>query len=247
MAKFFRKIRLNLLSDGKTGKYLKYAVGEIILVVIGILIALQINNWNIEKQTQKKEKAYLEEIRSNLLQDSLRLEAVITFNVNKIQLVDEMLQIFVDTLTNQERYQIFSKNANDFTYYEVFDPVRIAFNNMLSAESIDLIENNELRKVFSEYYNYDYLGGIQNRIMVVNRRIVDDSYPKFFTKEFVANWMGISSKMPSLQELDIATDKKLLSDLFGTKMMIAVQNELILDTQERNQELMALVEAELKK
>ena len=159
MAKFFRKIRLNLLSDGKTGKYLKYAVGEIILVVIGILIALQINNWNIDKQTQKKEKAYLEEIRSNLLQGSLRLEAVITFNVNKIQLVDEMLQIFVDTLTNQERYQIFSKNANDFTYYEVFDPVRIAFNNMLSAESIDLIENNELRKAFSEYYNYDYLGG----------------------------------------------------------------------------------------
>ena len=90
-------------------------------------------------------------------------------------------------------------------------------------------------------------GGIQNRIMVVNRRIVDDYYPKFFTKEFVANWMGISSKMPSLEELDIATDKELLSDLFGTKMMIAVQNELILDTQERNQELMALVEAELKK
>ena len=46
MIKFFRKIRQNLLSEGKTGKYLKYAIGEILLVVIGILIAIQINEWN---------------------------------------------------------------------------------------------------------------------------------------------------------------------------------------------------------
>lgn len=46
MLKFFRRIRQNLLAENKTGKYLKYAIGEIILVVIGILIALQINNWN---------------------------------------------------------------------------------------------------------------------------------------------------------------------------------------------------------
>lgn len=46
MIKIFRKIRLQLLSDGNTGKYLKYAIGEIVLVVIGILIALSINNWN---------------------------------------------------------------------------------------------------------------------------------------------------------------------------------------------------------
>lgn len=46
MIKFFRKIRQNLLLEGKTGTYLKYAIGEILLVVIGILIALQVNNWN---------------------------------------------------------------------------------------------------------------------------------------------------------------------------------------------------------
>jgi len=52
MIKFFRKIRQNLLRENKTRKYYKYAIGEITLVVIGILIALQINNWNenIEKQ-----------------------------------------------------------------------------------------------------------------------------------------------------------------------------------------------------
>lgn len=51
MIKFFRKIRQNLITEGKTGKYLKYAVGEVVLVVIGILIALQINNWNEAKNT----------------------------------------------------------------------------------------------------------------------------------------------------------------------------------------------------
>mgnify|MGYP000731225644 CR=1 FL=1 len=50
MIKFFRKIRYNLMSENRTGRYLKYAIGEIILVVIGILIALQINNWNEHKK-----------------------------------------------------------------------------------------------------------------------------------------------------------------------------------------------------
>ncbi|MBT8306228.1 MAG: hypothetical protein KJN85_04770, partial [Maribacter sp.] len=50
MIKFFRKIRQQLLIENRTGKYLLYAIGEIVLVVIGILIALQINNWNEEKK-----------------------------------------------------------------------------------------------------------------------------------------------------------------------------------------------------
>ena len=54
MIKFFRKIRQNLLMENKTGKYFKYAIGEIVLVVIGILIALQINNWNEKHQAQNK-------------------------------------------------------------------------------------------------------------------------------------------------------------------------------------------------
>ena len=57
MLKFFRKIRQNLLSEGKTGKYIKYAFGEIILVVIGILIALQINTWNEDYKSKRKKEA----------------------------------------------------------------------------------------------------------------------------------------------------------------------------------------------
>ncbi|WP_339663465.1 DUF6090 family protein [uncultured Polaribacter sp.] len=62
MIKFFRKIRHQLLSENKTSKYFKYAIGEIILVVIGILIALQVNNWNNNKQLEEVQIKYLNEI-----------------------------------------------------------------------------------------------------------------------------------------------------------------------------------------
>jgi len=59
MIKFFRKIRQNLLMENKTGKYLKYAIGETVLVVIGLLIALQINNWNEKQNNLIKEQLIL--------------------------------------------------------------------------------------------------------------------------------------------------------------------------------------------
>lgn len=64
MIKFFRKIRYDLMEKNKTGKYLKYAFGEIILVVIGILIALQINNFNNGRQEMKIEQSYLLSLQS---------------------------------------------------------------------------------------------------------------------------------------------------------------------------------------
>lgn len=245
MIKFFRKIRHRLLAEKKLSKYLLYAIGEIVLVVIGILIALQINNWNLERQFRKKERAYLQEIQNNLRQDSLRLQAVVDFNKNKRTIVADMLFVFADSLTNKERFEIFNKNANNFTYYEVFDPVKTAFNNMLSAESIALIENTALRESLSTYYNFPYLEGVQNRIAVINRRVVDEHYPKFFTREFVSARMGISSEMPPVEAMDIALDQYLMSDLFGIKIILGVQDELIYDTQQHNQDLLARLHLEL--
>jgi len=59
MIKFFRRIRHNLLKEKRFGSYLTYAVGEVILVVVGILLALQFNNWNIQSENAKKERWYL--------------------------------------------------------------------------------------------------------------------------------------------------------------------------------------------
>ena len=82
MIKLFRKIRQNLLSEGKTGKYLKYAIGEIILVVIGILIALQINNWNEEQ----KQIAYQKNQLSNLQTEINAMKAFLNTQIGYFEL-----------------------------------------------------------------------------------------------------------------------------------------------------------------
>ena len=70
MIQFFRKIRQNLLSEGKTGKYLKYALGEILLVVIGILIALQLNNTKENWQKEKLRQELFIELRTSMAEDT---------------------------------------------------------------------------------------------------------------------------------------------------------------------------------
>ena len=79
VVKFFRKIRYDLLEKNKTGKYLKYAVGEIILVVIGILIALSINNWNGNRKLNNMAEDVYENLLTSLEQDSIEVEKIIKF------------------------------------------------------------------------------------------------------------------------------------------------------------------------
>jgi hypothetical protein len=80
MIKFFRKIRQSLLLKGNTGKYLKYAIGEIILVVIGILIALSINNWNEDRKKQKLINNQLLNLATSMKADSSMWNGTIEMN-----------------------------------------------------------------------------------------------------------------------------------------------------------------------
>lgn len=66
MINYLRRIRHNLLIENKVSIYLIYAIGEVMLVVFGILIALQIGNWNEQKKTEKMEIAFLENILTDL-------------------------------------------------------------------------------------------------------------------------------------------------------------------------------------
>ena len=77
MLRLLRRIRQSLLGSGQTSRYILYAIGEIALVVIGILIALQINNWNESKKLHHTQKVYLKEIRNDLVQDTALLSHVI--------------------------------------------------------------------------------------------------------------------------------------------------------------------------
>jgi len=76
MIKLFRNIRQSLINEGKTTKYFKYAIGEILLVVIGILIALQINNWNEARKARVKEVEILKDFQKGLSFDILQIDSV---------------------------------------------------------------------------------------------------------------------------------------------------------------------------
>ena len=227
MINLFRKIRRKLASENKFLQYSRYAIGEILLVVIGILIALQINTWNNGRINLKKEQLYLSEIKTSLIQDTLTLNEVLEFNKNKVKLVNGLMGMFSDSLNNQQRYSIFEDNATQFTRYMVFEPRSTAFINMLNSESIDLINDTELKNGLSKFYTFNYHGGIQERVKIMNREVIDNHYSDFFTKEFVFQRLNMNTKLPTINSLNIENNQKFLSDLYGVLMLVMTQDDLL--------------------
>ncbi|WP_282124317.1 hypothetical protein [Algibacter mikhailovii] len=150
MIKFFRKIRKNLLSEGKTGKYMKYAFGEIILVVIGILIALQINNWNQERLNNNDIRNKLKLVHRELIEDIATLEKEINFRYERQNLISRSLKILEEetSLSFQNRKVLDSA----FLIYARMGPL---YNNMRSYESFLLTESNFIdEEIYIDLNNY---------------------------------------------------------------------------------------------
>ena len=84
MINFFRKVRKQLADDNKPLKYMRYAIGEIVLVVVGILIALSINNWNEDRKLETVEINILKGIRQNILMDTIDLNHVATSDLSRL-------------------------------------------------------------------------------------------------------------------------------------------------------------------
>ena len=149
MIKFFRKIRQNLLSEGKTGKYMKYAIGEIVLVVIGILIALQINNLNQKSQEKKQLTASLKLMQLNLIENIKKLDEQIAYNES----VEKEIDNFFKIVSN-------SNYINNISYREIdniqlekdFNVVQTAFKTMEAGSHFKWINNNALKESIYTYY-----------------------------------------------------------------------------------------------
>lgn len=151
MATFFRKIRLRLFEAGKIGRYLKYAVGEIILVVIGILIALQINNWNTQRHLNKEEQAILKNLKSEFSYNQQELERNIEKAGRLKNRADSILIVFhgADNKISAERLQ---KLTFGLTAYATYDPSNGALNNLISSGQLNLIKNDNLRLILSKWF-----------------------------------------------------------------------------------------------
>ena len=153
MIKFFRHIRKSLLSENKFSKYLVYAVGEIILVVIGIMIALWINNKNQEYNNGKIARTYLEDFKRDLESDVNILEEKILKNEEMIQNVDS---IYIALPKKDELSEKESKSLANWvnslmgeTYYV---PEKTTIRQFESSSSSHLIKSKTLKDQLFSYY-----------------------------------------------------------------------------------------------
>lgn len=233
------------MEQNKTGRYLKYAIGEIILVVIGILIALQFNNWNQERNNRQKEVSYMLEIKSSLQEDSKIIQDILKFNKEKIKTVQAFMSIFSSKLTNPERFEIINTNSYSFTQYEFFVPKATTWNNLIASENIDLLKNTSIRRHLMEYYSFDYSGSVQERIKIMNRKVIDENFPKFFTKEYALKNLNIETDLPSESEFDLHKNQVFISDLYGIQYLINLQNEFLKATDDNIQEIIKLIDTKI--
>jgi len=143
MINFFRKIRQNLLTENKFSKYVLYAIGEIILVVLGILIALQINNSNNKRIETEREFKYLTNIKLDLIKDIESLEYNIDFRQKKT--------LGIELLVNQINGQpIQDLNETTFNvmntlYQERFQPSNVTYSDLISSGNMNLISNDSIK------------------------------------------------------------------------------------------------------
>ncbi|WP_199757294.1 DUF6090 family protein [Formosa maritima] len=158
------------METGKTGKYLKYAIGEIILVVIGILIALSINNWQQEKQNIKLEQRYIKDLVNDLKKDSVNLHILYIDAVLSANAKDSIYKVF-----HQPEYQLDSLPAYfklQWNPYKIFSPSTSTIDEMKSSSDLEVIRNDAQRKqIVSIYYKYELFLQDENLYREATREI----------------------------------------------------------------------------
>ena len=202
MIKFFRKIRQRLLTENKFSKYLIYAIGEIVLVVIGILIALQINNWNESSKQRIEEVRLLEKVSIDLVSDINQLKKNIRNATDRQTIVDSIFT-FLHKDPNSDPMKFLNYNFVAISTENHFEVNSGTFDESQSAGSIKFIQNDSLREQIFNYYrntkrNYDD----ENTIQSLYRDIFPIMFKKIIaTKEYIFMHNGTISNLP---ELDIA-------------------------------------------
>jgi len=148
MIKFFKHIRKSLLMENKTGKYFKYAIGEIVLVVIGILIALSINNWNENRINSKKETTILANIHKEFKDNKIQLERVVKGHRKEHSSSAKIISLFPIT-SKPDPIVLDSLSRYLWDSYEgyTFNPSQTSINSLSSTSSFDIISNEDLRNL----------------------------------------------------------------------------------------------------
>ena len=220
MIKFFRQIRYKLMESGQSSKYLKYAIGEILLVVIGILIALQINNWNEAKKTRKKEIILLhqlnEEFKANLEQLNNKImmrNAVIKSSKFLLDAIDNQLNPTQDSITKHLQITLYTPTFNSNT------------NDYFNSRDINLIKNDSLKNLLSKWpTKVDELN--EEEVLLVNHR--ENRYIPFLSSHIqVRDLFHMVETDIDMKDLIYPKDGKALDLIIGKSKQTQNYNALL--------------------
>jgi len=253
MIRLFRKIRHQLLSKDKYSIYLLYAGGEIILVVIGILFALQIDNWNDQRKERVKELDYLKAIKNDLELNQKEVESFIQLKQTAIESANIIIKYFEnDTITNPSYFNLHNLNVS---ITNRFEEKNNTFKELENSGQLTLISNQEIKNLLLDmdliYRRIEFwTNHLYNDLRELNYAIqfhkVDlDPTIKNLTYQLSGGQLGVNVE-PSIEQYRI-----LLSDLgyknsfvlsnYNNQMIIGNLEEVI----EESNRLIALIDEEL--
>ncbi|MDX1702111.1 MAG: DUF6090 family protein [Melioribacteraceae bacterium] len=150
MLKFFRRIREQLLSRHRFSQYFLYATGEIILVVLGILIALSINNWNQNRINRENEFYLLSEIANNLKEDKMQIEEIWERRKKTQYSIDRMIKYLPESKFTVDTFEL---DLGRVLTLERYFPIKNGYE-VSKARGLQ-ISNKELRTKIARYYEFE--------------------------------------------------------------------------------------------
>jgi hypothetical protein len=236
MIGFFRKIRKKFADDNKPLKYARYAIGEIVLVVIGILIALQINNWNEDNKLAIKELNLLEELRANLQTNVENLEKDIEKQTQSIFYFK-----YIMALADQKKpYNDSIPNALHIANYAPDVVLTASAFETFKSAGLDIIRTDSLRREILTLFEVTY-----PTLMQETKRLEDQLWPavviplyqKHFTNEN-ENWI------PNDYEKWLK-DKEFFNMLSFRRSLREQSTLLKIKTSKQTTEVIQLIEKEL--
>ncbi len=187
MIKFFRKIRYDLIKKNKAGKYFKYAIGEIILVVIGILIALQINTWNQNKLNIEKQTGILKTLLTELKKNQQQINAIV-MDYEWIYSSSEYLSLnFNEDLKKLPNSRLDSLFGG-VIYIPEYYPTTSVMDLVISTGQIQLIKNDSLKLAIT--LNNGLLPLYKMTARRAENVVLDIIYPKLEKEYPLKNILG---------------------------------------------------------
>lgn len=237
MIPFFRKIRKKLADQNQFLKYSRYAIGEIALVVIGILIALQINNWNENRLLKKEELKTLKSLNSEFVKNLKLFDDTYEFD-NKSN--DRLIQLMSDyqNLSIEELDSLFNWSQ----VHATFDPSNGMYNTTINSGKIELISNHDLKLKIASFQDLveDYK---ENDIEINKMRIYWMNYMIHDMEYKPLNWYRIRNEKQALKDKE-TFHKIIESESFQSLVTIHNSSYLFKDFDAKNlrEELVSIID-----